>query len=100
MRRRTNMPLVSVITPVFNAVQFLPQTLRSVQNQSLDNWEHLLVEDGSTDGSLELIQEAAAVDPRIRLLQTQGRSGPARARNLGLEDARGEYAAFLDERSE
>ncbi len=90
------MPLVSVITPVFNAVEFLPEALRSVQSQTLPDWEHILVDDGSTDGSLELIQEAAAADPRIRLLRTQGRSGPARARNQGLECASGKYAAFLD----
>ena len=90
------MPRVSVITPVFNAVEFLPQTLRSVQTQSLDDWEHILVEDGSTDGSAGLLEKAALADSRIRLLRTPGRSGPARARNLGLECARGEYAAFLD----
>ena len=90
------MPLVSVITPAYDAAEFLPDALRSVQTQTLSDWEHILVDDGSTDGSLELIQEAAAADPRIRLLRTQGRSGPARARNQGLECASGKYAAFLD----
>jgi len=90
------MPLVSVITPVLNAVKFLPLTLRSVQNQTLSDWEHILIDDASTDGSFELAAEAAAADPRLRLLRTQNRSGPARARNLGLECARGKYVAFLD----
>jgi glycosyltransferase involved in cell wall biosynthesis len=90
------LPLVSVITPVFNGVEFLPDTLRSVQNQTLSDWEQILVDDGSTDGSFELIQEAAAVDSRLSLLRTQGRSGPAKARNRALECARGKYVAFLD----
>ncbi len=88
--------LASVITPVFNAVDFLPATLRSVQNQTLPDWEHILIDDGSTDGSLELMEQAAASDPRLRLLRTQVRGGPAKARNLGLNYARGRYVAFLD----
>lgn len=91
-----SLPLVSIITPVFNAVEFLPDALRSLQSQTLSDWEHILVDDGSTDGSFELIVEAAAADPRIRLLRTQGRSGPAKARNQGLACARGKYVAFLD----
>src|SRR5438309_10172922 len=88
--------IVSVITPVFNAAGFLPETLRSVQAQTLRNWEHILVDDGSTDGSFALIEEAVAADPRLRLLRTRGRSGPGKARNQGLECARGKYVAFLD----
>lgn len=90
------MPSVSVITPVFDAAEFLAQTLRSVQSQTLSDWEHILVDDGSTDGSLELIQRAADADSRVRFLRTRGRIGPGRARNQGLECARGKYAAFLD----
>lgn len=90
------MPLVSVITPVFNAVEFLADALRSVQRQTLSEWEHILIDDGSTDGSFELMEEAAAADSRLRLLRTQGRIGPAKARNRGLECTRGKYIAFLD----
>lgn len=90
------MPLVSVITPVYDAVTFLGDALSSVQSQSVSDWEHILVDDGSTDGSLELIARAAAADPRIRLLRSPGRGGPAKARNLGLQAARGDYLAFLD----
>lgn len=89
-------PLVSVITPVFNAVELLPATLRSVQNQTFVDWEHVLIDDGSTDGSRELISEAAAMEPRIRLLQMPVRGGPAKARNEGLRASRGQYVAFLD----
>ncbi len=60
------------------------------------DWEHLLVDDGSTDQSVSIIQAAAARDPRIRLLRSSSKSGPAVARNLALESARGRYIAFLD----
>jgi teichuronic acid biosynthesis glycosyltransferase TuaG len=90
------MPEVSIVTPVFNAARFLPDALRSVALQTFTDWEHILVDDGSTDGSFELLQQAATLDPRLRLLRTSGRTGPARARNQGLKQARGKYAAFLD----
>lgn len=90
------MPLVSVITPVFNAVEFLADALRSVQEQTHSEWEHILVDDGSTDGSLEMMEDAARNDSRHRVLRTQGRIGPAKARNQGLECALGRYVAFLD----
>jgi len=85
-----------VITPVFNALEFLPATLHSVQNQTLPDWEHILIDDNSTDGSLDLIAQAAAADPRLRLLQTRRQGGPSKARNVGLECARARYVAFLD----
>ncbi|HUN60739.1 MAG TPA: glycosyltransferase family 2 protein [Candidatus Sulfotelmatobacter sp.] len=90
------MPQVSVITPVFNAVEFLPDALRAVREQSLTDWEHILVDDGSTDRSFQLIQQAAAQDSRLVVLRTSGRTGPAKARNQGLDCARGKYVAFLD----
>jgi teichuronic acid biosynthesis glycosyltransferase TuaG len=90
------MPLASVITPVLNAVQFLPDTLAAVQKQTMSDWEHILIDDGSNDGSLEMMQLAAAADPRLRVLRTSGRMGPGKARNLGLACARGDYVAFLD----
>jgi teichuronic acid biosynthesis glycosyltransferase TuaG len=90
------MPIVSIITPVYNAARWLLKTLESVRAQTMPNWEHILVDDGSTDDSVSIIRAAAAVDPRIRLLNTPYRGGPAAARNLALENARGRYVAFLD----
>ena len=65
------MPLVSVITPVFNAARWLPETLKSVQSQTLNDWEHILVDDGSSDDSCAIIEDAARLDPRIRLLRME-----------------------------
>ena len=93
---RMNTPLVSVITPVFNAAEFLTETIHSVRNQTYCDWEHILVNDGSTDGSAELIKKVAAADSRIHLLELERCGSPALARNRGIESARGKYIAFLD----
>jgi glycosyltransferase involved in cell wall biosynthesis len=90
------MPLVSIVTAVYNAARWLPETLASVKAQSFNDWEHLLIDDGSTDGSIAIVAAAMATDPRIRLLRTPQNSGPSAARNLGIESARGRFVAFLD----
>jgi glycosyltransferase involved in cell wall biosynthesis len=92
-------PAVSVIMPVFNQDAWLGAAIESVRAQRLTDWELLIVDDGSTDGSREVTQRYAALDPdRIRLLShTAGdRRGVAAARNLGIAQARGRYLAFLD----
>ena len=90
------MPLVSIITPVYNAARWLPETFATVRAQTFSDWEQILVNDGSTDASPELIDAAAAEDPRFRSMHTSGREGPSAARNLGLKAARGRFVAFLD----
>jgi teichuronic acid biosynthesis glycosyltransferase TuaG len=90
------MPLVSVITPVYNAARWLPETIASVQAQTLTDWEHILVDDGSTDESVALVQEFADKDPRIHLLQMPYNAGPAAARKRALDAAQGRFIAFLD----
>lgn len=89
-------PLVSIITPVFNAAPWLKEMLDSVRNQTFAEWEHILVDDGSTDVSDQMIECAAAADSRIRLLRMAENGGPAKARNRAIEAARGRYLAFLD----
>jgi glycosyltransferase involved in cell wall biosynthesis len=89
-------PAVSVITPVFNAAKWLPEMLNSVKQQTFKDWEHILVDDRSTDGSVELIEAAAAQDTRIRLVRLEANGGPAQARNRALEIAQGRYIALLD----
>jgi len=90
------MPLVSIVTPVYNAARWLPETLATVRTQTFTDWEQILVDDGSTDTSRDILEAAAARDPRLRLLRTAGREGPSVARNLALEAARGRFIAFLD----
>jgi glycosyltransferase involved in cell wall biosynthesis len=91
------MGLVSIVTPAFNAAAYLSETIASVRAQWYQNWEWLIADDGSTDRTVSIIERAAAADPRIRLVRSQGPSGlAARARNKAMDLARGEYFAFLD----
>ncbi len=88
---------VSVIVPVYNASPYLRQMLDSVRNQTLNEIEIICVDDGSTDGSYEILCEYAGLDNRIKVLQHLEESkGAAEARNMGLDAASGEYVSFLD----
>ncbi|MER2507178.1 glycosyltransferase family 2 protein [Amaricoccus sp.] len=89
-------PLVSVITPVRDAAGTLPATVASVRAQTRGDWEMLLIDDGSTDGSAALAAGFAAADPRIQALAQESHLGTAAARNRGIAAARGRYVAFLD----
>lgn len=88
--------LVSVITPVYNAEKFIAETLDSVLAQTYGNFEHILVDDCSTDSSARIIEDYARRDARIKYIKLDKNSGAAAARNRGLELARGKYAAFVD----
>jgi len=91
--------LVSVVLNFFNAERFMPQAVESVYAQSYSNWELLLIDDGSTDGSTDLAKSYAVRHPtRVRYVQHPGHKnkGSSAARNLGIASARGEFIAFLD----
>lgn len=88
--------LVSIITPVYNAEKLIGETLTSVRNQSHENWEHILVDDCSSDQSVQRIEEFSRRDPRIKLVQLTKNSGPGVARNQAIDLAKGRYLAFLD----
>ncbi len=89
-------PILSVITPCYNAERFVAETIESVLNQTSQNHEHIIVDDGSTDRSWEIIQSYVTRYPdRIRAQRQEHFSG-ARARNRGAELARGKYFHFLD----
>lgn len=86
---------VSVIMPIYNADEYLRPALDSVIDQTLREIEIICVDDGSTDGSLEILKEYQNKDDRIRIV-TETNAGPALARNNGIRRARGEYISFLD----
>ena len=90
-----NSSLVSIITPSFNSSRFIKETIASVQAQTYSYWEMLITDDGSTDNSLEIINEICDKDSRIRLFSIEN-SGPAVARNNSIRHAKGKYLAFLD----
>lgn len=89
-------PAVSVVTPVWNAEATLAETVASLRAQTRGDWEMLLVDDGSTDGSRALAERLAAEEPRVRLLGWASRRGAAAARNAAIRAARGRFIAFLD----
>ena len=86
------MPRISIIIPAYNVAPWLPDTLRSVQAQTLHDWECIIVDDGSTDAPDACLP---ANDRRFRLVR-QENAGVSAARNRGLHEACGEYVAFLD----
>ncbi len=87
--------LISVITPAYNAAQYIGQTIESVLVQTYTHWEMLIVDDGSTDNTAEVVKQYASCDSRIIYIhQPNGRQG--KARNNALHKAKGNYIAFLD----
>ena len=86
---------ISVIIPVYNAADFLPRSVCSVLMQEFDDFELILVDDGSTDGSAELCDEFAEQDERVRVIHKEN-GGVSSARNAGLDAARGEFVMFVD----
>jgi len=90
-----DMPLISIIVPVYNTLEYLPKCVSSLTTQTYTNLEILLVDDGSTDGSGKWCDEQAKKDTRIRVLHKEN-GGSSSARNLGISQARGEYLGFID----
>lgn len=88
--------LVSIITPVYNAERFIAETIESVLKQTYTDWEMLLVNDCSTDSSVEIINRYSQADIRIHLINLAENSGAAVARNTGIERAKGNYITFID----
>lgn len=88
-------PLISVIVPVYNVEKYLARCLDSIVEQTYQNLEIILVNDGSTDGSGEICRQYAERDSRIRLFHQENR-GQSAARNVGLDNMTGEYIVFVD----
>jgi GT2 family glycosyltransferase len=89
-------PVVTVVVPCFNEDRFVSETLRSVLGQSFTRWECVVVDDASTDNSLEQIWSVARQDERFRVLRHRLNSGLSAARNTGLRAAQGRFVTFLD----
>jgi teichuronic acid biosynthesis glycosyltransferase TuaG len=88
--------MVSIITPCFNVSCYLSETIRSVQSQTTQDWELLLVDDGSTDNTRQICEDASRIDPRIRAYGLGTNQGAGAARNYAISRARGRFIAFLD----
>ena len=88
--------LISLIVPVFNASRYLRACLDSIREQTHAEWECICVDDGSSDGSGEILDEYANNDRRFRVISLKENGGVSAARNLGLDCACGEYVGFVD----
>ena len=86
---------ISVIIPVYNAADFLPRTVGSILMQDFDDFEVIIINDGSTDGSATVCDEMAEQDARVRVIHKEN-GGVSSARNAGLDAARGEFVMFVD----
>lgn len=88
-------PTFSIIIPVYNVEPYLRECLDSVMAQTVEDWESICVDDGSTDGSGAILDEYAAKDQRFRVIH-QANAGVSEARNKGLDEAKGEWISFID----
>lgn len=88
--------LVSIVTPNYNCQKYIAETIESVLKQTYTNWEMLIVDDCSTDGSYETALEYSKKDTRIKVFRNENNLGAAVSRNKALDVANGEYIAFLD----
>ena len=91
----TEMPKASIIVPVYKAEKHLRRCIESIVHQTYTDWDLLLVDDGSPDGSGGICDEYAGRDARIRVFHKEN-GGVSSARNLVLENVRGEYVTFVD----
>jgi len=86
---------ISVIVPTYNRSDLISETIKSILNQTYRNFELIIVDDGSTDNTEEVIRKFK--DSRIKYIKTDNWGGPARPRNIGIKKAKGEYIAFCDD---
>jgi succinoglycan biosynthesis protein ExoO len=87
---------VSVVVACYNATEFVDRAIESVKRQTLQDWEIVAVDDCSSDGTYEYLQKLAKEEPRIRVFSTERNGGPSAARNVAIEQSRGDWIAVLD----
>lgn len=90
------MPAISIIMPVYNTKEYVSRAIESILQQTFGDYEFLIVDNGSTDGSGEIIDQYAEQDPRIRVIRNKANVFIAEARNMALEQARGDYLYLID----
>ena len=89
-------PLISIIIPVFNRENLIVRTLKSVQNQTYAHWECIIVDDGSSDNTLNVIASFIEKDKRFKIISHHHVGNANILRNIGINKAKGEYIAMLD----
>lgn len=89
-------PKVSIITPTYNSEKYIEETIKSVEGQTYQNWEMIIIDDSSSDNTCEIIRKYIEKDERIKLHRLEKNSGAAIARNVALRIAEGRFIAYLD----
>lgn len=87
---------VSIITPSYNSEKYIADTIKSVQKQTYQNWEMIIVDDCSTDSTCEIVESFSALDDRIRLLRQEKNAGAGAARTRAMRESKGRFVAYLD----
>lgn len=90
------MPKISVIIPTYNRADLLPRAINSVLNQTFKDFELIIVDDGSTDNTKEIVSEYLKKDNRIKYIYQENSGGPAKPKNVGIKNSKGKYIAILD----
>lgn len=96
MERAYMQDKVTVVTPSWNSEKYIQETIKSVQAQTYQNWEMIIVDDCSTDKTIEIIESIAKVDPRVQVLRQDKNSGAGAARTRSMQNATGRFIAYLD----
>lgn len=91
-----NLPFVSVVMPVYNAEKYVLESVQSVLDQSYENYELIIVDDASTDHSIELVTSICKDNSQVKIIRLENNGGVSHARNTGINSAKGEYIAFID----
>ena len=89
-------PLVSIIMPAYNCEKYITEAIASVVNQTYPNWELIVIDDGSQDNTINIVEGLALKDKRINLCQNEHNIGVSKTRNKGISIAKGQWIAFLD----
>ena len=95
-QEKVNEKLVSIIMPAYNSEEFISESILSIAKQDYSTWELLIVDDCSSDNTVDIVKQHALLDSRIKLFKLKENSGAAVARNVAIKEAQGEYFAFLD----
>lgn len=90
------LPVVSVVMPAYNTEKYIREAVSSIENQTLRDWELLVVDDCSTDHTYEILQKLAQEDARIKIIRNQTNCGAAMSRNIAFSQCSGKYVALLD----
>lgn len=96
MRKEKNMPAISVVMPVYNTKEYVGKAIQSILDQTFSDFEFLIIDNGSTDGSGDVIARYAQADSRIRVIHNEKNVFIAEARNRALELVQGEYLNLID----